>query len=350
MSDSGIFRQRLIKPEESQKVTLWKPLFGVLLGFLLIRSLLAAIFPLSLRQQQVEWVGSTQQAFSEVEDQIDVLFLGSSRIYRGVNPEIIQEDSIAHSTPITVFNHAWPNMTLLEIQSIIRDSSLQDIDFVLFEPSMHSQWVVNNPDSMRAHTFFTPRNTLEHLQYLSCAGFPKKLSLESAYHATMAMLSSLFGRGFLQQYSTMNTERTTAPALGHRSLDQETKDSFLERELQFKEQRKQYNKKRKRLLRKPSKPPSSCQIEAIQDTVALIRSKGSEPIILFPPTVRMAKEYNGLAERIIQLDVQYLIYDIDTVPELYAPQLRYDEEHLNAAGAAVWSRLLADDLMRIRED
>ena len=33
--------------------------------------------------------------------------------------------------------------------------------------------------------------------------------------------------------------------------------------------------------------------------------------------------------------------DIHTVPELYDPELHYDEGHLNARGAEVFSRLLA---------
>ena len=42
-----------------------------------------------------------------------------------------------------------------------------------------------------------------------------------------------------------------------------------------------------------------------------------------------------------------LSYDIARAEHLYAADLRYDEEHLNAEGAQVWSRLFADDIVHL---
>ena len=347
MHKKGIFCQPLIELKTAADVFSWKIAAAVLFGFAVVRSSIGYLFPLQEREKFVRWVGPTTLAAQHHPSPINVLLMGSSRVYRGLSPEVIQEEALSKGVSLSVFNHAWPNMTLLEIQSILRRMDLSDVDRVVFEPSMHSQWVITNPNSLRAFTFFTPENTGAHLLYLSCAGLSYDESVPSAYHATLAMFSSLLGRGILRAYFFPGELPKASSPKGHRPLDAETELNFTKRRSRFKQQVDRYNKRRNRLKNKPLKDPTSCQMEALEQTIELIESKGAQAHILFPPTLRMAKEYNGLYAAAKQKNLPTLSYDIEQAEQLYASSFRYDEEHLNAEGAQVWSRMVANEIVRL---
>ena len=347
MIKKGIFRQPLIGSNAATDIFSWKTPVAVLLGVFLAHWSIGQLFPQQEREKFVRWVGPTIAAAQHHPPPINVLLMGSSRVYRGLSPEVIEEEASILGESLSVFNHAWPNMTLLEIQSIVRKMDLSDVDRVVFEPSMHSQWVINNPTSLRAFTFFTPTNTWTHLSYLSCAGLSYQESVPSAYYATMAMFSSLLGRGLLREYLFPRAMPDSALPKGYQPLDAETEPTFVQRRLKFQQQVERYNKRRGQLKKTPVKEPNSCQVEALEQTIALIERKGARAHVLFPPTLRMAKEYNGLYEAAKKKNLSILSYNIDRAGQLYAASLRYDEEHLNAEGAQVWSKMFASDIVRL---
>jgi hypothetical protein len=78
--------------------------------------------------------------------------------------------------------------------------------------------------------------------------------------------------------------------------------------------------------------------DALADSIALIRKLGAEPVLVIPPTVE---------PRMLRLrdpDLKILDFsDPQRFPELFRAEHRMDAEHLNTAGARVYTKLLAQE-------
>lgn len=82
----------------------------------------------------------------------------------------------------------------------------------------------------------------------------------------------------------------------------------------------------------PESLPAS-QIEALRTMIDFANQRGVEVVLVFPPSTKSAKSSGGL--EILDFD------DPATYPELFEPDARMDETHLNAQGAALFTRLIA---------
>ena len=78
----------------------------------------------------------------------------------------------------------------------------------------------------------------------------------------------------------------------------------------------------------------------IRDSLESARAKGAEPIIYVAPRSSQSPMMNSL-EDAGEIPVLFQFNAPTRYPELNGLELRWDRNHLNAAGAEVWSRLFA---------
>ena len=82
---------------------------------------------------------------------------------------------------------------------------------------------------------------------------------------------------------------------------------------------------------------------ALQRLVATVRSHGAIPIFVVPPTTEAGYFYPPMDR---EKDLAILDFsDVRKYPELYDPNHRIDLDHLNTAGAKIFSEALAQDFV-----
>lgn len=367
---NGLFREPLLKPEHPPPVRRSWLIVGALLGWLCLRVGLEWLQPISVLEPHVPWVGPIKQAYAEREDEVDLLLLGSSRVYRGIDPEQLEAVLAQNGIQRTVFNHGWPNQHFLETHTVLDSLRPGTLKTIVFEPAMFTQWVIDNRNSLRAQTFFGPENTRRNLRHLSCAAMNKGRRQDAFYNTILAFSGQMSGLGRLNRFIRPLPDQPPANPSGFRALDTdpgrttaqghapgingcdnpdpETGDCMPGFSAEFERQRDWY---RKVLANPPNlapRPIAGCQIGLVQSAVQKIRALGAEPIVVIAPTFMQIREYAGLRRALSSLDVPVLAYDRpQQFPELYEDTARFDMEHLNRKGATAWTERLGGDLAEI---
>jgi len=322
------------------------------LGFAVGRATLSA--GLDGREPMIPIVDPIRASYAASSNAINTLLLGSSRVYRGLDPAVFDETLAQADVTSRTFNHSWPDMSLVEmlrvLESLPADAALER---VVIEPSLFSLWVVENPSSVRARAFHTPQTTLDMLRLIGCGNYPVGDAIEAGYHTLMAGLSHGVGVGTVRDGLWETDPLPEASNNGFRPLDLETDDGFLERHRKLKRRAKAYKKRVSRISQKQKLPRelAVCERELIERVVAVAESRGAQVTILIPPTVRRVREYAGLRAGLADLGVSVLAYDNPTLyPDLYAIKHRFDVEHLNAKGARLWAQMVARDLLALERE
>lgn len=108
-----------------------------------------------------------------------------------------------------------------------------------------------------------------------------------------------------------------------------------------------YGEKLKKLKTKPATPDygdwaSQMLLRRERDLAA---KYGAELVVVIPPTL---KEIKFTPEPTVQPTIKLLDFDNpERYPELFVIKNRRDETHLNEHGAEIWTRLLAQELIRL---
>jgi len=306
------------------------------------------------RAPTIPIVDPIRASYAASSSEINTLLLGSSRVYRGLDPKIFDEALARADVRSRTFNHSWPDMSLVEMLRVL-ESLPEDavLDRILIEPSLFSLWVVENPRSVRTRAFHTPQTTVDMLRLIGCGNYPAGDAIEAGYHTLMAGLSHVVGVGVLRDGLVESDSLPEASINGFRPLDLETDEGFLERHRKLKRRTKAYKKRVSRIHRKQKLPRrlASCERELIERVVAVAESRGAQVTVVIPPTVRRVREYAGLRAGLADVGVSVLAYDDPALyPALYAIKHRFDVEHLNAKGARVWARMVARDLLALERE
>ena len=85
--------------------------------------------------------------------------------------------------------------------------------------------------------------------------------------------------------------------------------------------------------------------QALQRLIATVRKSGAIPIFVVPPTTEAGHFYPSkeLEKDLVILDFS----DVRKYPELYDPNHRIDPDHLNTAGARIFSEELAQGFVPV---
>jgi hypothetical protein len=87
----------------------------------------------------------------------------------------------------------------------------------------------------------------------------------------------------------------------------------------------------------PPQPIAPMFRRALEEIIADVRAAGARPVLILTPTVKEKENFTGLPEGVPVFRFQ----DPNEFPQLFDPANCYDTEHLNHAGAQIFTDLLA---------
>jgi hypothetical protein len=303
--------------------------------------------------------------FSAHRDDYDVLFFGSSRIHRGVVPEVFDREMARRGHPVRSFNFGVLGMGSHETSALVRR--------VLRMEPRRLRWVVVELDDWRAaphpENRFKKRMVAWHDRAETASAIRtvaltadsplERLELTWSHLLHLAARNTAAGRGreWLEELRRPESLRRSAPdftetrgfePFSESAYGTPSTHPFRRRFLRM---IPAYRKAVDRLARVNRTDVSldGYNEQAVQDQVQLVRRFGAEPVHLVTPTVRPTPElYRLAAEGRVPRMLSF--NDPERFPELFAVENRFDADHLTTAGAERFTRLLAERFARLVDE
>lgn len=299
--------------------------------------------------------------FARHKDEFDAVFIGSSRVYRQIVPQLFDAQvSSATGQPMNSFNLGAPSMFLPE--------SLFTIDRVVALRPARLRWMFIELDDPRPrleeHAGLVQREVYWHgwrETALTCTGILTARSVRIVDRVLMlAHQAALFGRcwthvggvlDLLEQWQSPPARITAADraALGVASDGYEPYRGTLG---QGKSPGKDPVADLKNYLTAAaalkggtarSEGPAKAAFPlrwVLSEKTRALRARGIEPVFIIPPVTTAEEEFLTLSKQGV-LRSFLAFNDPNTYPDLYQANLRADTVHLNETGALLFTRLLA---------
>ena len=315
----------------------------------------------------VDVVGDKLGYFRARADEYSVVFVGSSYVYREISPAVFDAATGARGVATRSFNFGIPGMDPPETYFLI--------DRILEAKRGRLEWVVLELDYFRAQVRARNVHT-RRFDYWHDAGRtadaaraavdsdapPGQKGKDVAAHVEAfarrffdlgrgrAILEPLFGQsGAAEPPESLGSNRD-----GFRSLDEEEASRYeLRRGFYEALEQDRYEEKLATLkaggnAEQAAEPVGEIDVEALRETLDRIRARGARPVLLIPPCLATRADLVRLRDAGVFADL-LAFNSPDAYPQLYDPAYRFDVGHLNAAGAALFTELLAErfvDLVR----
>lgn len=283
--------------------------------------------------------------FAAHKDDYDLVFVGSSRVERGVVPPVFDAELAARGHVVRSFNFGAAGMEAHEANALVRR-------LIALEPARLA-WVVveldtwdpgleeSNRFKRRAVFWHDPAETWSALRSTASleASLAARADLAATHVLHFAARSLALGRGPDAVRSISRGEESPAdPDLAQwRGFKPYTESSYRFNPLRrrFLDRPDDYRQAVRRLERDAGVAPSPATVAAVREQVAMIRAAGLGPVHLVPPSPRAVPR---VAEHVPAL----LAFNRPgEYAELFAIERRFDREHLTQEGAEHFSRLLA---------
>lgn len=303
--------------------------------------------------------GALLEAFLAQKDEVDAVFIGSSRVQRGVSPAVIDERLSSPGREFRSFNLGIPGMRSFEADWLVRQvlaSEPARLRFVVVEaPDFEPEIFPKQDTTARSVDWHDPRAAWLVLRavWRSEASFDEKLA------ASWRTLRFLVLRTV--NYATGDRFRLrAAPAWGglvagwvrsqgFQALD-ETVPGVAHRRERFLRQAGFYRAMvagmrahaRSGTLADPGWK-ARYDRRSLEEQEALIREAGFTPVYLATPRLLQGPDFAALQS---EGAIEHLVDLRDPLvhPRLFAVEYRFDREHLNEEGAAIMSRKIAEQL------
>lgn len=273
--------------------------------------------------------------------EFDTLFLGSSRTYRQISPQVFDSLTRENGKPTRSFNAGIDGMFAPE-DSFFAEQALRrtrGLRWVFIEGSAFPKRTAPLYNTKREAYWHDARRTALLWKFYFAPGAPvRESSVKFAEHLRLTISNSLaISRGEALPALLLGEDDAAveanvvgpasdgfAPILRSGAALERGVAEFQER---FAEDRS-------------AKGPAAAFDAATEANLAMIlkavRDAGATPVLFFPPSTGAAgalPQERGL--RVLDLR------EADRFPELFLPGNRVDSEHLNAAGAEAFTRRLA---------
>jgi len=295
-------------------------------------------------------------AYARVRDDVDVLYFGSSYVYRSFVPAVVDRELAARDVDVTSFNFGIGGMDAFETDHLMREvlaDAPPGLSWVFYEPRPWFGRIADSPNafterSVRWHTW---RATREALRSVWIAVDPPARKLDDAW-THLRLFARRVGNYGLGRTTVTHLLGLEAPSdlvdvfvrdRGYLPLDDLTEERFVLR--------------RKALLADPADYQADVatmdarnqsrvdlarvNVEAFVDQEDAIRAAGAHPVAVLPPGLLASPVVTELRRAEVLEDVVPL-NSPRRYPELYRLDRRYDRNHLNRQGAVEFSRLFAE--------
>ncbi|RMH04051.1 MAG: hypothetical protein D6702_04275 [Planctomycetota bacterium] len=322
-----------------------------LAAFLAVRAAVADRLPERLK---VEYLAARA-------DRTEVVFIGSSRVWREIDPEVFDARCAAAGRPLRSLNLGMQGMRFPETVALARRA--------LALPGSRLRWLVlelspyetaiepDNRLTARVVSWHDTRTTLELVEAVLRQELPigEKLSRIGDHLLHWGYRTGNIGRGPEALERLLHPappdfagRRALGPAgNGFLPLDLERGANFQARRRLFLEDLPRFQEARD-TLRGPDPPdavPDPILDRVLHRLQARCAERGVGLVLVILPVIERRPELHALAAAapgriLIRFD------DPDAWPEFYRARNRFDIHHLNAAGARLLSEALADEFLR----
>ena len=309
---------------------------------------------------EVPAVKSKVEYFAAHHDDYDTLFLGSSRVYFQIIPAIFDPLAAAQGLPTHSFNAG--------IADLRPPEDAYYLDQLLRQPPRHLRWVFielsnlrpgvnpNNTGTLRAvywhdtprlwilfqRTLFALSAARSHRWKHTLENASEPLDLFSQHCALYLQNLTNLGRGSIFTGRFLDLD-LPPPALPGETLGDDLAGWIPSGapEIMTGPALATYDKElaERRAQKQRGDPGDPVSQQAHEAMIAKIEKLGATPVLVVTPTIRKTHfiPTPERARKTLVLDFS----DLDRFPELYEQRYRLDNEHLNTAGAKVFTRLFA---------
>ncbi|MFC0876137.1 hypothetical protein ACE01N_06065 [Saccharicrinis sp. FJH2] len=293
----------------------------------------------------------------------ECVFIGSSRVLRQINPEII--DSVVFEDSLQSFN-LGSNATFIPesfylYKNFIKTDISKNLKYVVIELGVPELIGKGNFKTSKESYFRNIHNTLFSLKYIEKSDLSLKAKLKQGFFHVYAITNNILGLGQIKSRIT-STNNLENQFLGENydgffPLEDQLKihdryyDHLLKRVKRFNQSqidlitRKKYNSEKYQVESKSSQ----ILFKEYKRIVKLSNQKGVKVIFLIPP--RLSKyQISGIKQELANQHNDLSIIDLSSperFPDLYKNDLSFDIGHLNNDGSKLMSLKLAAQLKLI---
>ena len=300
-------------------------------------------------------------AFEEQDqsDPFDVVFIGSSRIYHGLIPELFDQRMEQRGHPTHSFNLGITGLRVDGAWGTLRSLAARKptgLRYVLIDPEDVRLMLTQSPRSMRGSIYLhDPVSSRLLLTYLWNSDVELEQKRVITFNIVEACALDAFnvGRG-LQWVRPLLGEAVSEEDLafriglradGWRSKDRLPKKRSAEKHRKFIADPAGWQAKVNKLK------GGGANSESLRDSAlplltrleTLVRELGGEPIFISSPS-STGSEQLELAQAAGHITTLFQFSDPARFPELFTVESRWEAAHLSEAGAVDFSNLLADRL------
>jgi len=286
------------------------------------------------------------------DPETNVVFFGSSRVEDGIIPDVFDETAgrvgIAR---LHSYNLAQQDRTVIESAAdaeTLFGLRPEGIRFVFFEPNFGGQLTNSAANTMRAINYFTVGHAYRAIEMMDSSLLQRMPISQTAYLSNVlsATLRHYFSVGLAWAVPENSGSRFSGTSRGFPDLDPYGY-RVLTPDDQYRGQ-----------IQALSAPPranliSNGQLAVVLSFAALIEAHGGVPIMIGTPTSSDLASgfFAKFTERCAGKGPTYFDLNSPTeYPALWDPRNRQDHDHLNAAGAAIFTRMLAERLAAAIKD
>jgi hypothetical protein len=296
----------------------------------------------------------------ESPDAYDILFVGSSRVFRQISPKIFDQELRAHDFNLRSFNAGVPAAKSVEVWHLLRGFAA--------DKKIRAKYVLIEPDGLLIGIARENLATEREIYWHGCA--ETTLAIESlgrlktvprltmtGLHAGAFLLDRLgVGRlrllvsqfGESKRLRWLDKEGLGPDGDGWVPYDKADTSTEFPRRQEFLDDLPRY---RSMLARQAGlRSQQDCLTEyhrlMLANLMTAIEALGAQPVfILSPATEPRCEVHQAFRDAVLPNLIAF--DDFSTYPELYAVEHRHDLEHLNTEGSVLYSRLLADRFAKL---
>lgn len=306
---------------------------------------------------QLAWSGdqamrSKIEAFEAEKYTFDVVFLGTSRIQLGIDPRTFDARLSEHlGRPVRSYNLGINGSSDFETDRLLRhlvetrDARLEAV--VLEAPSFAPEMLGNrNLDTAREIRWHDLRQGPRATAFSLASSAEPVERVRAALHHAAATLRALTNHGLAQDGLLFGW-----PAAAPTKVDTELQKSGVRGFLSGLEPLDSFLEDRQRYLRVAKRKMNTAAVRTLtgpqQDAVvaqhALLEDAGLTLLHITAPSLYDPPDYSPLVEA-DRLPAPALYHSAGVHPDLFYVRNRRDYDHLDQAGATIWSKLVADAL------
>lgn len=298
--------------------------------------------------------------FDEHADEYDLVFIGSSRVFRAFDPRLFDQQLAERGVHLRSFNFGVRGAQPFEFDRILRtivERRPKRLRWVLYESGvLDPRFEEKNKESSRVVGWHTPVETLAALGSVRCAALEPRERLElAAYHVKLglwnasnygqgsAILGAWLGRDLVDSRGPSMTPGEIERGRGYVSFEEDPDDESSQRYRYLRANQAAYWERIEQMRRENEVLPAvdTLNLPVIREQRALVRSLGAEWIVVVLPQRTATVDGRALALA-GELETLFDFNRPELHPELFAIESRYDPGHLSRAGAVCFSTLLAE--------